>query len=98
MNHRISVAAIARLILSAVLVSGTVSAIEHPACAGKDNRACDTFGMLLNLKGKGCYRLLKVEPLEKGTYILTCELASTNRSKVTYQFRFVDGEKDYVVR
>ena len=76
---------------------GTADAIDHPACAGKDNRFCDTFATFINLKGKFCYRLMKVQPMGEDAYHLTCERASHDRSLIRYMFAFVDGKRNYTV-
>lgn len=79
------------------LSSGTAQAIEHPACGGKDNNVCDTFALMINLKGKGCFRLMKVEPKGGEKYRLTCELASYDKSKISYTFKFANNKKSYTV-
>jgi hypothetical protein len=38
------------IILAVGLGCGTAHATDHPACAGKDNNLCDTFGMMINLR------------------------------------------------
>ncbi len=80
-----------------LLAMGAAHAIDHPGCMGKDNRGCDTFAALINLKGKLCYRVMKVQPLGGDSYHLTCELASHDRSLKNYMFRFVDGQRNYTV-
>jgi hypothetical protein len=88
---------LAAIAVTCLFFAEAAYAIDHPACAGKDNNLCDTLGALVNLKGKGCYRLLNVTPLGKDAYRLTCELASYDRSSVTYTLRFIDGRKNYTV-
>ena len=80
-----------------IALSSPAHAIAHPACVGKDNNLCDTFGLLINLKGMGCYRLMNITPLGGEAYRLTCELASNNRSLITYTLRFIDGNRKYTV-
>jgi hypothetical protein len=87
--------AIALLMLT--LASDLAFARDHPACEGKDNNACDTFASMVVLKGKGCFRLMNVQPLSDDAYRLTCELASNDRSRVTYTLRFTDGRLNYSV-
>ena len=72
------------LALTALMPVQSAFAIEHPGCTGKKNEACDIFAMLLNLRGKGCYRLMQVDPMGEQVYLLTCELASTNRKAIKY--------------
>ena len=84
-------------VLAVGLGSGMAHATDHPACAGRDNNLCDTFGLLVNLKGKGCYRLMKIQPQGNDTYRLTCELASYDRSHITYTLKFTNSGKSYVV-
>ena len=86
------------LILAVGLGCGTAHATDHPTCAGKYNNLCDTFGeMMINMKGKGCYRLMKIQPQGNDTYRLTCELASYDRSHITYTFQFTNNRQSYVV-
>ena len=85
------------LVVALGLGSGTAYATDDPACAGKDNNICDTLGMLLNLKGKGCYRLMKIQPQGNDAYRLTCELASYDRSIVKYTLKFTNNRRSYVV-
>ena len=85
------------LLVMLILMSGSATAIDHPGCAEKDNDLCDSMAMLVNLRGKGCYRLMTVEPLGNSAYRLTCELASYDRSHITYTFKFTDGQKNYVL-
>jgi len=73
------------------------SAIEHPACIGKENNACDAMALLVNAKGMGCYKLLAVVYVDGRTYILTCELASYDRSWVTYDLKFSYNQESYTV-
>ena len=79
------------------LTGATAFAIEHPGCKGKDNKLCDTLGLLINAKGKGCFRLMTVVVLGNDSYRLTCELASYDKSLVTYVLRFTNGNKSYTV-
>jgi len=76
----------------------SVEAIDHPACAGKDNRVCDSMALLIVQKGKGCYRLMNVQNLGEDKWRLTCELASYDRSPITYTLTFTDGRRSYTVR
>jgi hypothetical protein len=85
-------------LLALTCACGSASARDHPACVGKDNDACDTFASLIVLKGKGCFRLMDVQSLGNDAYRLTCELASYDRSRVTYTLRFADGRRSYTVR
>lgn len=58
--------------------------ITHPACVGKDNNLCDAVKVMLVLKGKLCYRVMNIVPLGNDNFDITCELASFDRSLVTY--------------
>jgi len=63
----------------------------HPACEGKDNNVCDTLGMLINMKNKGCYRIMNVSEIGNNVYRVSCELASYNTSLVTYTVEMNDN-------
>lgn len=86
---------VAALVLMSLL--GPVKAADDPACRGKDSNVCDTLGTMINLKGKGCYRMMKVNPNGSDSYRITCELASYDKSLVTYTLTFSDDRKSYVV-
>jgi hypothetical protein len=78
-------------------VPTAAGARDHPGCAGKDNNLCDTVGLLINMKGKGCLRVMKVVPAGDERFVITCELASYDRSLITYTLTFVNGRKSYTV-
>ncbi len=70
---------------------------QHPGCAGKNNNICDTLGMMINMRSYGCFRVMDVEALTSDRYHVTCELASYDRSEVTYDLRFQNNRRSYSV-
>ena len=71
---------------------------QHPACEGKDNRVCETMAVMINARGRGCFRMMSVQPIDANAYRVTCELAPDDRSMVTYEVKFRNGRRNYVVR
>jgi hypothetical protein len=61
--------------------------IYHPACIGGDNSLCSVVVVALNLKGKLCYRVINIVPMGNDSFEITCELASFDRSLITYTGR-----------
>ncbi len=55
------------------------------------------MALLVNAKGMGCYKLLAIVYVDGRTYILTCELASDDRSWVTYDLKFSYNRESYTV-
>jgi len=52
---------------------------------------------MINAKGFGCYRLMRVVYVDERTYIITCELASYDRSLITYDLKFSYNRESYTV-
>lgn len=88
------------ILLAALLIASAGSAAaQDPGCKNVDQSACDTLGMLINAKGKGCARITKVVPSDDfNRYAVTCELASYDRRLITYVLTFFDGRTRYTVK
>ena len=87
--------------LQAVLMgSGTTAAFagDDPACAGRDQGICDTLGLMLLQKGRGCHRMLSVTPTGQNGYRITCIVSSTSNRKVAYVLQFSSDQSSYTVR
>lgn len=85
------------LIVTLLMVSVSW-AIEHPGCAGKSNDTCDTLALMINMKGKLCYRVMNVQALGNDAYNLACEYASDDRTIRRYTIEFSSDRKSYTVR
>ena len=86
-----------RFLFACVICSSAAYGMDHPACAGKDNNVCSTLGGMINSKGKGCYRLMKVSPVGSDAYRVTCELASYDKTNIEYMIQMNSSQTDYVV-
>ena len=65
---------------------------NDPACEGKDQKLCDNFSKILNSRGKGCFRIMKVIPIGNDKYTLKCELSSSNQFLVSYTLKYSNNE------
>ena len=70
---------------------------NDPACAGSDQSVCDTLGAMINAKGRGCYRMLLVQPTGSDGYGISCEVSSTDRSRVSYTLQFSADRTTYTL-
>jgi len=90
------------LILLVLIFPSVANAGNDPACAGKDQNACDTMGMMLLTKGKPCAKMLDVMPLGQRNggdrYRIICQVTSESPKRAAYTLEFGPGNQSYNVR
>ena len=80
------------------LLSATFAqAGNDPACAGKGQEICDTLGLMLNARGKGCYRMMSVSPTGANGYRIDCIVSSSSDRRTTYTLQFSADQSSYTV-
>ena len=96
-RQRFPVAAFA--IVSALGTMGSFPAFagNDPACVGEDQGICDSLGVMINARGRGCYRMLSVEPTGRDGYRITCITSSTDSRRVTYTLQFSADRTSYTL-
>lgn len=86
------------LSIAVFLFSNTlVRAGNDPACAGKDQGICDTLGVMLNLRGKGCHRMMSVSPTGANGYSIGCIVSSSSDRRTIYLLQFSPDQSSYIV-
>lgn len=84
--------------VGALLLSATLAqAANDPACVGEDQGVCDTLGLMLNARGKGCYRLMSVVPTGSNGYRINCVVSSSSEQRATYSLQFSADQSSYTV-
>ena len=83
------------------LIATTALAANDPACVGKNQDVCDFLGMMLIARGKLCYKMISVTPLQSMSggdrYRIVCQETSTSTARLTYTLDFGPGNKSYEV-
>lgn len=84
--------------ISAFVLSATLAqAGNDPACAGEDQGICDMLGVMLNARGKGCYRMMSVSPTGANGYRISCIVSSSSDRRATYTLQFSADQSSYTV-
>ncbi len=90
------------IIVLILAVSTSVNAGDDPACAGRDQNACDAMGTMLLARGKPCAKMLQVTPLTPQSggdrYRIVCQPTAKSTKKVSYMLEFGPGNQSYDVR
>lgn len=82
---------------SIILTATIAQAGSDPACSGGDQNVCDTLGTMINMKGKGCHRMMSVSPKGSNGYLITCVVSSSSTVRTTYTLQFSADQTSYTL-